>query len=71
MESVGAHYVGAFRRLPIANVSDSMSRLVAGGERLRPMHDGGALAGPALTVKTCPGGTWCYTRRSTWRRRAS
>ena len=32
-----------------------MSRMTAGGARLRPMHAGGALAGPALTVKTRPG----------------
>lgn len=55
MERVDASYVEAFRVLPVANVSDSMSRLVAGGDRLRPMHGGGVLAGPALTVKTCPG----------------
>ncbi|WP_457579768.1 RraA family protein [Ensifer canadensis] len=55
MERIDASYVEAFRVLPVANVSDSMSRLVAGGDRLRPMHGGGVLAGPALTVKTCPG----------------
>lgn len=52
--------VEAFRALPVANVSDCMARMAAGGPRLRPMHDlskpGGAmLAGPALTVKTRPG----------------
>lgn len=41
--------------LPVATVSDSMSRMVAGGPRLRPMHGGGSLAGPAFTVKTRPG----------------
>ncbi|MGE6784905.1 RraA family protein [Ensifer adhaerens] len=55
MERVDPSHVEAFRALPVANVSDSMSRLVAGGDRLRPMHGGGVLAGPALTVKTCPG----------------
>ncbi|MCK8786109.1 RraA family protein [Roseomonas sp. NAR14] len=44
-----------FSRLPVANVSDSMSRMTAGGARLRPMHAGGVLAGPALTVKARPG----------------
>lgn len=44
-----------FRALPVANVSDSMSRMTAGGPRLRPMHAGGVLAGPAFTVKTRPG----------------
>ena len=47
--------VEAFRALPVANVSDCMSRMVAGGPRLRPMHKGGVMAGPALTVKTRPG----------------
>ncbi|MEQ9124969.1 MAG: RraA family protein [Alphaproteobacteria bacterium] len=41
--------------MPVANVSDSMSRMTAGGPRLRPMHASGQLAGPALTVKTRPG----------------
>jgi regulator of RNase E activity RraA len=52
---VGPDVVARFRELPVANVSDSMSRMAAGGPRLRPMHAGGALAGPALTVKTRPG----------------
>ena len=52
---VGPEVVARFRELPVANVSDSMSRMTAGGARLRPMHGGGVLAGPALTVKTRPG----------------
>ena len=44
-----------FRSVPVANVSDVMFRMTAGGARLRPMHAGGVLAGPALTVKTRPG----------------
>lgn len=47
--------VAKFRELPVANVSDSMARMTAGGPRLRPMHAGGVLAGPAFTVKTRPG----------------
>jgi RraA family protein len=47
--------VRRFRELPVANVSDVMSRMSAGGPRLRPLHAGGAMAGPALTVKTRPG----------------
>ena len=47
--------VRRFRDLPVANVSDSMSRMSAGGARLRPLHAGGPMAGPALTVKTRPG----------------
>lgn len=47
--------VQRFARLPVANVSDSMSRLTAGGARLRPRHGGGGMAGPALTIKAPPG----------------
>ena len=52
---VSAEWVEKFRTLPVANVSDSMSRMTASGADLRPMHAGGVLAGPALTVKTRPG----------------
>ena len=52
---VGTDVVERFARLPVANVSDSMSRLTAGGARLRPRHAGGGMAGPALTVKAPPG----------------
>src|SRR5919107_5769843 len=52
---VSADIVEKFRGLPVANVSDSMSRLAASGPRLRPMHRSGALAGPALTVRSRPG----------------
>ncbi len=52
---VPADIVARFAKLPVANVSDNMSRMTAGGARLRPMHGGGGLAGPALTVKTRPG----------------
>ena len=55
VRAVGPDVVARFRELPVANVSDSMSRMAAGGPRLRPMHVGGVLAGPALTVKTRPG----------------
>lgn len=44
-----------FLDLPVANVSDSMWRMTAGGARLRPMHTSGQMAGPALTVKARPG----------------
>jgi regulator of RNase E activity RraA len=47
--------VARFSRIAVANVSDVMSRMSAGGPDLRPMHGGGVLAGPALTVKTRPG----------------
>jgi regulator of RNase E activity RraA len=52
---VGPEVVEKFRGLPVANVSDCMSRMTAAGARLRPMHRSGALAGPALTVKSRPG----------------
>jgi regulator of RNase E activity RraA len=44
-----------FKELPVANVSDAMFRMTAGGPRLRPMHGGGTMSGPAFTVKTRPG----------------
>lgn len=52
---VDPQVVDQFRELPVANVSDVMSRMTAAGSRLRPLHAGGILAGPALTVKTRPG----------------
>ena len=53
--AVSAAMVEKFRSLPVANISDSMNRLTAGGPRLRPYHAGGVLCGPALTVKSRPG----------------
>jgi regulator of RNase E activity RraA len=53
--TVSPEAVDRFRDLPVANVSDVMARMTAGGPRLRPMHAGGVLAGPAFTVKTRPG----------------
>ncbi|MBY6002326.1 RraA family protein [Salipiger bermudensis] len=47
--------VAAFAKLPVANVSDSMSRMTAAGPSLRPMHASGGMAGVALTVKARPG----------------
>ncbi|WP_458094298.1 RraA family protein [Roseomonas sp. WA12] len=56
IRQVDATLVTHFRDLPVANVSDVMSRMTAGGARLRPMQAPGAvLAGPALTVRTRPG----------------
>ncbi|HWI84615.1 RraA family protein [Ramlibacter sp.] len=52
---VDARVVDSFRAIPVANISDCMARMTAGGPRLRPMHGSGRLAGPALTVKTRPG----------------
>lgn len=53
--AVDAQRAEAFRALPVANVSDSMSRMFAGGARLRPVYRGGTMAGPAFTVRTRPG----------------
>ena len=47
--------VAEFATMVTAHLSDSMERLYAAGAGLRPMHGGGVLAGPALTVKTAPG----------------
>lgn len=47
--------VEGFAVLPVANVSDSMARMTAGGPSLRPMHASGGMAGVALTVKSRPG----------------
>ena len=52
---VDSAWVEKFRAIPVANVSDSMFRMSAGGARLRPYHAGGAMAGPALTVSSAPG----------------
>lgn len=54
-ERVDPALVERFKVIPVANVSDSMSRMTAGGALLRPMHRSGVLAGPALTVKSRPG----------------
>ncbi|WP_029032321.1 RraA family protein [Salinarimonas rosea] len=54
--AVSKDVVARFSGVPVANVSDSMSRMTAAGARLRPFHAPGVrLAGPALTVKTRPG----------------
>ncbi len=55
VRKVDADTVAKFRELPVANISDSMSRMTAGGAALRPIHKEGMLAGPAFTVKTRPG----------------
>ncbi|MBJ3774873.1 RraA family protein [Acuticoccus mangrovi] len=54
--AVSADIAKRFTALPVANVSDSMSRMTAGGAALKPYHAPGTrIAGPALTVKTRPG----------------
>lgn len=53
--AVSPSLVEQFSRLPVANISDSMHRLTAGGHRLRPYHRGSRICGVALTVRTRPG----------------
>jgi len=53
--TVDAATVEKFKAIAVANISDSMRRMVHGGPRLRPLHAGGVLCGVALTVKTRPG----------------
>lgn len=53
--TVDAATVEKFKGIAVANISDSMNRMVHGGPRLRPLHAGGVMAGVALTVKTRPG----------------
>ncbi|MBU8546521.1 MULTISPECIES: RraA family protein [Roseomonadaceae] len=53
--AVAPALIERFRKLPVANVSDSMSRIFAAGPTLRPMHKGGVMAGPAFTVRSRPG----------------
>jgi RraA family protein len=52
---VDAATVARFKALPVANVSDCMSRLSGFGPTIRPFHRDGVLAGPAFTVRTRPG----------------
>ncbi|MCF8482658.1 MAG: RraA family protein [Rhodospirillum sp.] len=52
---IDAALVADFAALPVANVSDSMNRMVAAGPNLRPMHTSGILAGAAVTVRCRPG----------------
>jgi RraA family protein len=54
-QAVSLEMAKKFLQLPVANVSDCMSRMTAAGPRLRPMHKAGRMAGPAFTVKTRPG----------------
>jgi len=54
-QRISQEHVQAFAEIPVANVSDCMTRLTAGGPRLRPYHKSGRMAGAALTVKTRPG----------------
>jgi RraA family protein len=52
---VDSTWVNKFSDLPVANVSDVMSRMAAGGASLRPYYRGARMVGPAITVKSRPG----------------
>ncbi len=54
-ERAEASMVEAFSKIPTAIISDNLSRMVAAGPTVRPMHREGSLAGTAVTVKTRPG----------------
>jgi len=54
-QNVSAEWVEKFRTLPVANVSDVMSRMTAGGAPLRPFYTGPRMVGAAVTVKARPG----------------
>lgn len=45
----------AFSTIPLANISDNMNRMFAGGAGLRPLDPARRLCGVALTVRTRPG----------------
>lgn len=53
--AVSAELVARFAKLPVANVSDSLHRMLGAGPRLKMMHRSGGMAGPAVTVKARPG----------------
>ena len=54
-DRVSKDWIERYRPLPVANVSDCMSRLAGPGAGLQPMHRDGVLCGPALTVRTRSG----------------
>jgi RraA family protein len=54
-ETVAKEWIERFAELPVANLSDVMSRMTAGGAPLRPYYTGGRMVGPAITVKARPG----------------
>lgn len=52
--TVEPELIERFSKIPVANISDSMRRIVGSGARLRPMGPS-RMAGPAFTVRTAPG----------------
>lgn len=45
----------AIRGIPTPNISDSLGKLLPAGTALKPLHRGGGMIGPAVTVRTPPG----------------
>ena len=55
-QKISVELTQAFQSLPVANVSDCMSRLFASDASIRPIATiKNTIAGPALTVRTRPG----------------
>jgi len=52
---VDAAVIEQYRDVAVAHASDNMARMFHAGVSLRPLHAGGGLVGPALTVKVRPG----------------
>lgn len=52
---VDTAWVEKFRDLPVANISDVMARMAAGGAGLHAYYTGPRMVGPAITVKSRPG----------------
>ncbi|GHC28275.1 RraA family protein [Aidingimonas halophila] len=55
---IDAGLIDRARRLPVANISDMMNRMDAGGAGIFPIHwskESKSMAGTALTVRTRPG----------------
>ncbi|AZG09962.1 RraA family protein [Pigmentiphaga sp. H8] len=44
-----------FRGIPTPNISDSLGKTSPAGTALKPLHRGGAMIGPAVTVRLPPG----------------
>lgn len=49
------HLIRLAAEVPVANISDCMSRMSSAGAALRPLHGGRRLTGGAVTVRTRPG----------------
>lgn len=52
---ISEKWFAQFKLLSVANISDVMARITAGGPTIRPYYSGESMVGAALTVKTRPG----------------